>query len=333
MSAAAGGRRGTGARGRIREAGVEGREGTSGSLCCCCCWSPLPPPSPPPAAAAAAAAAPSSSAARLPLDPDPPAIAESWCCDEERAKRPGRGARRLLPPELAEGGRGDGDSRGGGDRGGDGRRCCCPRCRLQGEREGEGGEARGPLLPSRLLLGKEGGGGVSDLGQAAAAALAFPPSTSSSPSLGGSSPSSATAAASLIACCDLLTAGDTAKSGRDERAGAVGAGEGLFRGEALPSGGKRLLQPLAPAFGARGLGVAWRGRRGGGSARGGRGAAASFEGGTSSAASAAAALSSSSSSSRSAPRVPAALSACCSRASSKKAAKMSVGTRSRWPRS
>jgi hypothetical protein len=79
------------------------------------------------------------------------------------------------------------------------------------------------------------------------------------------------------------------------------------------------------------------GKRGSGRAGGGRGAAAAAVEGTSvSAAASAAALaasSSCSSSSCSAPSVPAALSACCSLASSRKAAKMSVGTRSRWPRS
>ena len=108
-----------------------------------------------------------------------------------------------------------------------------------------------------------------------------------------------------------------------------------LRGEFLPSGGRLLL--LLFALPPPGLGAGRRGRRPEGAGGGGSGEAAlEDEASAASASAASAALSfsfPSSSSSRSAPSVPAALSACCSLASSRKAAKMSVGTRSRWPRS
>ena len=288
----------------------------------------------------------------MPLEPAPP-IADSRICDDERAKRPGRGARRLLLPipeaeavaeAEAERGRGDGD-------GCFCCCCCCCSCLSQGEREGE---RRRPLLPPRLISSDDGE--VSDLGMEAAALPLRSTSTPSSPPPldDGSrcsccssccSPSSATAAASLIACCDLRTAGETARSGRG-RSGGVGegareieaetevevaeaeGGEGLS-GEFLPRGGRLLLLFVA-AFG--GLGMTGRGR-----AWGARQAAAAAVAAAAAASVALAPSSSSafnsSSSSCSAPSVPAALSACCSLASSRKAAKMSVGTRSRWPRS
>ena len=160
-----------------RGLGVEGREGTTGAAAGAAPAIAAGSPSLPAAAAAAL-----SRAARLPLDAPP--IAESRCCEEERAKRPGRGARRFVPPltplplpaappaELCgEGGRGD------GDRAGDGRLNCC--CLFHGEREGDeaGEEARRPLLPLRLPLPRgssEEGGGVPDLGGGAVAAVLLP---------------------------------------------------------------------------------------------------------------------------------------------------------------